>query len=133
LRQFDLGAEMNLDRPYIRPSRPAKSAKHKDEIIAALASAKLEDGDVKGAVRLLCSDEKLAVPGEMTFSELGRLHPPAPDDRRSAPSVDTQPLQVSSSAVLAAIQSFPNGSSAGPDGLKPQHLEDLLIGAADDS
>ena len=133
LRQFELGAETNLDRPYIRPSRRAKSAKNKDEIIAALASAKLEDGDVKGAVRLLCSDEKLAVPDETTFSELGRLHPPAPDDRRSAPSVDTPPLQVSSSAVRAAIQSFPNGSSAGPDGLRPQHLKDLLIGAADDS
>ena len=86
LRQFELGAETNLDRPYIHPSRRAKSAKNKDEIIAALASAKLEDGDVKGAVRLLCSDEKLAVPNETTFSELGRLHQRAPDDQRSAPS-----------------------------------------------
>jgi hypothetical protein len=109
------------------------SVKIKYEIIATLASTRLEDGDVKGAVRLLGSNENLAVPDETTFNELGRLHPPAPDDRRSAPSVDTLPLQVSSSAVLAALQSFPKGSSAGPDGLRPQHLKDLLLGAADDS
>jgi len=42
-------------------------------------------------------------------------------------------LQVSSSAVRAAIQSFPNGSAAGPDGLRPQHLKDLLLGAPDDN
>lgn len=104
-----------------------------DEAIARLASVKLEDGDVKGAVRLLCSDDRLAFPDESTFDDLRRLHPTAPPDRRPAPTTNTPPLQVSPSAVRAAIQSFPNGSSAGPDGLRPQHLKDLFVGATDDS
>jgi hypothetical protein len=107
--------------------------KSDDESIALMASVKLEDDDVKGAVRLLCSDDRLAVPQESTFVELCRLHPVAPIDRRPVPSIDTSPLQVSPSAVRAAIQSFPNGSSAGPDGLRSQHLKDLLIGSVDDS
>jgi len=69
-----------------------------------LASVKLEDGDVKGAVRLLCSDDRLASPDETTFDELRRLHPTAPSDRRSEPSTGVSPLQVSSSTVRAAIQ-----------------------------
>jgi hypothetical protein len=98
-----------------------------------MASVKLEDGDVKGAVCLLCSDDRLAVRQESTFVEFCRLHPVAPIDRHPVPSTDTSSLQVSPSAVRAAIQSFPNGSSAGLDGLRPQHLKDLLIGSADDS
>jgi len=31
-------------------------------------------------------------------------------------------------AVKAAIQSFPSGSSAGPDGLRPRHLKDHITG-----
>jgi len=38
-------------------------------------------------------------------------------------------FKLSPSAVRAAIQSFPNGSAARPDGLRPQHLKDLLLGA----
>ena len=104
-----------------------------EETIAGMASAKLEDGDVKGAVRLLCSDDRLATPDASTFKELSGLHPPAPADRRQAPSTDTPPLQVTPSAARAAIKSFPNGSSAGPDGLRPQHLKDLLLEGVDDS
>jgi len=34
---------------------------------------------------------------------------------------------------MKALQSFPLGSSGGPDGLTPQHITDLLSGATDDS
>ena len=33
----------------------------------------------------------------------------------------------------AAIQSYPNGSAAGPDRLRPQRLNNRLIGVTDDS
>jgi hypothetical protein len=46
---------------------------------------------------------------------------------------DKPPLQFSPSAVRAAVQAFPSGSSAGPDGLRPQRLKDMLLGAADDN
>ena len=136
LSQYDQGvAELPSDSiSFNHPHRtnPPEKKTH-DEAIARLASVKLEDGDVKGAVRLLCSDDRLAFPDESTLDDLRRLHPTAPQDRRPAPTTNTPPLQVSPSAVRAAIQSFPNGSSAGPDGLRPQHLKDLLVGATDDS
>ncbi len=131
VRQYELGVDP--DPPSCSPASRTKPAKTRDEAIAAIASAKLEDGDVKGAVRLLCSDDRLAVPDDTTFAELRQLHPPAPANRRPAPFTNTSPLQVSPAAVIKAIQSFPNGSAAGPDGLRPQHIKDLLIGAADDN
>ena len=37
-----------------------------------------------------------------------------------------QALQVSEDKVLGAIRSFPAGSSAGPDAIRPQHLLELV-------
>ncbi|HSN24205.1 MAG TPA: hypothetical protein VLS45_08585, partial [Methylomicrobium sp.] len=125
IRQYELGTETESPCcPQLQRTTQAKTS---------MAAAKLEDGDVKGAVRLLCSDDRLAVPDDVTFQKLADLHPPTPADRRPAPTTDTAPLQVSTSAVRAAIQSFPNGSAAGPDGLRPQHLKDMLTAASDDS
>lgn len=44
--------------------------------------------------------------------------------------IATPPLSVDSVAVLKALQSFPEGTSRGRDGLKAQHLLDALSGAA---
>src|SRR6218665_1913872 len=38
----------------------------------------------------------------------------------------TVPYQASEKEVADAVRSFPAGSAAGPDGLRPQHLLDLL-------
>lgn len=133
VRQYETGSSEPAPSSSHWSSRRSKQVKSHDETVAAIASAKLEDGDVKGAVRLLCSDDKLAAPDSTTLPEVQRLHPTAPTDRRSVPTTDTRPLQVSPPAVRAAIQSFPNGSAAGPDCLRPQHLKDLLVGAPDSS
>jgi len=130
VRQYELGTV--ITPPDRLPAQRRKLPKTYDETIAAMASAKLEDGDVKGAVRLLCSDDRLAVADGATLAELSRLHPSAPVNRRAAPSTTTPPLQVLPVAVRAAIQTFPNGSAAGPDGFRPQHLKDLMIGASND-
>ena len=44
----------------------------------------------------------------------------------AAPPVSADPLVVSSSEVIKAVYSFPAGSAAGPDGLRSQHLKDLV-------
>ena len=36
------------------------------------------------------------------------------------------PIQVSEDQVAKAILSFPCGSAGGPDGLRPQHLKDII-------
>jgi hypothetical protein len=105
LRQYELGT--NDTEPSCRPpALCSKSPKTSDQIAATMASAKLEDGDVKGAVRLLCSDDSLAAPNDATFAELRLLHPAAPVDRRPAPSTVVPSLQVLPDAVKTAIMSF---------------------------
>ena len=56
-----------------------------------------------------------------------------PIDRRPTPSTVMPPLQVLPYIVRKAIQSFPNGSAAGTDGLRSQNLKDLVVRAADDN
>ena len=41
-------------------------------------------------------------------------------------TASTIPIQVREKEVEAAIRSFRAGSSAGPNGMRPQHLKDLL-------
>ena len=54
-------------------------------------------------------------------------------DRRSAPNGSASAsLQVSSVDIRRAISSFPNGSAGGLDGIRPQHLKDLLLGRTND-
>jgi hypothetical protein len=128
IRQYEVGSVSapEVPRQSSAQSKMSKLTKSCDQQIATMAAAKLEDGDVKGAIRLLCSDDCLAIPDAVTFAELSRLHPPAP-------STDMPPLRVTPVEVKIAIQSFPNGSAADPDGLRPQHLKVLLLGAADNS
>jgi len=112
----------------LRSTHRLKPLKSPDQMVGLLASAKLEDGDVKAAVRLLCSDDKLVTPDTFTFNQLSHLHPRQPADRRPTPTSDAISLRVLPEAVEAAIQSFLSGSSAGPDGLRPHHLKDLITG-----
>lgn len=131
MQQYEAGIDQSPAASHQRVGRRC-SAKTSEQQIAAMAASRLEDGDVKGAVRLLCSDDKLAVVDATTLDELSHLHPSAPADRRPAPTCSSPPLQVCPLATKSAIQSFPNGSAGGPDGLRPQHLKDLLLGAPDD-
>ena len=123
-------------KPPTRLLRSRDTAKtnpsEKPEAIAKRASLKLEDGDVRGAIRILSSSETIAPRDAATFEILKTLHPPRPPDRRPAPTTSTAPIQVTPISVRKAIMSFPNGSAGGPDGLRPRHLKDLLIGAEDD-
>ena len=100
LRLYELGTNPDPSScPSAARNKPTKATKSRDQIAAVLAAAKLEDGDIKGAVRLLCSDDSLVVPDGATFAELIRLHPTAPVDRHPAPSSVTLPLQVLPQAV----------------------------------
>lgn len=101
--------------------------KSRQVCFADAVAAKLEDGNIRAAVRLLCSDEK---PAEFSLDSLAKLqakHPAACPDRK--PFCDpntTSSLSVDESDVLRAIRSFPAGSSGGLDGMRPQHLLDLV-------
>ena len=97
--------------------------------LAARVAAKLEEGDFRGAVRIASSGESFAPVNAATLGLLKEKHPP-----RHPLSSNPPPLghhndfpEVSPSQVRMAIQSFPSGSAGGPDGLRPQHLKDLVF------
>ena len=91
--------------------------------------AKLEEGNVSAAVRILCSEESLAENNLDTLNKLKDKHPSASSSASPVPlpdSVFTPALQVTEHEVLKAIRSFPAGSAGGPDGLRPQHLLEIV-------
>src|SRR5664279_329638 len=87
----------------------------------------MEDGNIRAAVRLLCSNEKPSPLSDATYVKLQDKHPRAPSDRQSSPPIiSTTGVSVDEDEVLAAIRSFPAGSSGGPDGFRSKHLLDLV-------
>ena len=97
-------------------------------------TSKFEDGNFKAAVRLLCSDDTIASNNISTLSALQQKHPTAPSDRKmpNDPSEPRfTPLQIDITDVRKALQTFPAGSSGGPDGITPQHLKDLMTDKTD--
>ena len=90
-------------------------------------AAKLEEGDFRGAVRIASSNECFAPTNDATLQLLKEKHP-CQHPNCAMPQGPDQPstLEVSPSDVISAIQSFPAGSAGGPDGLRPQHLKDLI-------
>jgi len=79
--------------------------------VALLASAKLEDGDVKGAVRLLglCCDDKLVTPDTFTFNQLSHLHPRNPADRPPTPTSDAPHSESCQKQLKLQFNQFPVG------------------------
>ena len=99
-----------------------------DEQLSKAITAKIKDGNIKSALRVLLSDDKLAENNDDTYTKLQERHPAAAKDRRPppAPSPSDICLQVSEQEVKHAVKSFPPGSAGGPDGLRPQHITDLV-------
>jgi hypothetical protein len=96
-------------------------------------AAKLEEGDFRGAVRLASSSESFAPEDEHTLQILREKHPPAHSESALPPFLHHEDtITIVSSVVRKAIYSFPAGSAGGPDGLRPQHLKDILLNAADE-
>jgi hypothetical protein len=97
------------------------------KLLANRVSNKLEEGDFKGAARIASSDESFAAVNEATLKKLREKHPPAYTDSVYPQfQVPQATVEITPSVIKRAIYSFPTGSAAGPDGLRPQHLKDLI-------
>ena len=95
---------------------------------------KIEEGDVKGTIRLAASDDTLAPFSPTTFEALKLKHPPrsnsVPNTQNpESPSeaMSKKHLVLDVPMISAAVISFPNGSAGGVDGLRPQHLKDVPV------
>ena len=99
------------------------SKRHIKSDLAALAASvtsKIEDGNVKAALRILVSEDKPAVDNDATFNALIARHPQAnPNRRPSSPPEDYTPLQITEADIITIGRSFPAGSAGGPDGIRP--------------
>ena len=111
-------------------TRPHPKRKESDlgKLLADRVSEKLEEGDFKGAVRLASSDDTLAPMSEATFQALLERHPsPHPDSEISPIDEEVSTIMtVSEEEVSRGISLFRKGSAGGPDGLRPQHLKDMV-------
>lgn len=126
---------LSEDDPIPSPANSftKKSQAHPILSLAARVSAKLEEGDFRGAIRLASTEDTIAEDNDTTIAALRSKHPAAHPDSdlkmQALPaSVDT--LSVTEDAVMRAIHSFPKGSSGGRDGLLPQHLKDMTSKSA---
>lgn len=142
-RRSSLASSVNKalsDFPEGLSSQPVKQAEIKrrnrpkasDNVwsLAARVSAKIEEGDVRGAIRMAASDDTLAPFDEVSLEALRRLHP-----RRAAPAHPEPSAQATNTTehnaiptegdIVEAIKSFPAGSAGGLDGMRPQHLKDM--------
>ena len=74
-------------------SRKRKKVKSRslDELLASMVSSKIEEGNLKGAVRMLCSDEKLAEVNDYTYNELCRKHPQSSTTMNASTSSNNEP------------------------------------------
>ena len=95
-----------------------------------MVSEKLEEGDFKGAVRLTCSEDTIASDSEATIAALRSKHPDPHPESIFPEAPNGSAMTVSEGDVMEAIRSFPKGSAGGPDGLRPQHLQDMVGASA---
>ncbi|GJZ69890.1 putative reverse transcriptase domain-containing protein [Tanacetum coccineum] len=105
-----------------------KSNKH-DEANVVQCKRKLGDGHFTAAIKVLTSSG-VAPSTPDTLHELEAKHPYAPPLYLSSSSLGVDALSVHKDLVLNRIRSFPKGTSCGRDGLRAQHLMDILGGAA---
>jgi hypothetical protein len=98
-----------------------------DSLRAAAVTAKIEDGNITAAVRILCSDDAPADFSNDVYLQLKDKHPAGSTGPRSHPSPDSfVAYQATEAEVMRAVKSFPAGSAAGSDGLRPQHLLEMV-------
>jgi hypothetical protein len=98
-------------------------------VLSARVSAKIEDGDIRGAIRLAASDDTTAPHNEATLAALRLQHPSRLSSNIDAAASVCDPLPASlvvyEADITEAVKSFPNGSAGGLDQLRPQHLKEM--------
>jgi len=86
-----------------------------------------------GAVRILASDATYVIPDRSTLELLLPMYPSVPTDRRQAPPPHATPFRCGAEQLVRALNSFKPGLAAGPDGLTPQHIKDMVGGVSSTS
>ena len=84
-------------------------------------------GDVTAAIRIIASDDRVITPTPEVVTALILKHHTSPLDLRPPPTEPvSQTSSVSEEEVMVALKSFRSSSACGVDGLRPEHLKDLV-------
>jgi hypothetical protein len=104
------------------------------EKIKSMVCEKIDDGDIKGAIRTLISTDSIAPNNEETLNTLLNKHPKKPSNRtfQDFLSSENKTIKLTNENIIKALQSFPTGSSGGLDGLRPDHLKEMFLSATDE-
>ena len=124
--------------PKPPPVRKSEGRSLQESKLAAAISSKLEASNFRATVRLLCSENTPAPSNKDTLKALQSKHPTACTNRHT--SFDPfktnnsrfQALQIPPEDMIKCLRSFPRESSGGPNGITPQHLQDMFSGATDE-
>ncbi|XP_047984053.1 uncharacterized protein LOC125224669 [Leguminivora glycinivorella] len=97
--------------------------------------SKVFEGDLRGAVRVLMSDDSVAPSGPETLAALRSKHPfpSRPLSLPQEPDNSITAYSVKPEDVAHALSSFSSSSAAGLDGIRPAHLKELTSGSAGDN
>lgn len=106
--------------------RPKKPESHSDKLLIKIAQRKIGEGDIGGAVRVLCSQEGIAEYNAETIEKLKAKHPAEESMIEEDKIPHLERFETSTEQIVNAIRHFPISSSAGIDGLRPRHLKDLI-------
>lgn len=108
-------------------TKKVNSKKPNKKNFATNISSKINEGNVKGAVKYLLSEDSLAEVSTPNAKILENKHPKALTEIHSdVLALNELALSVSPLDVITQMMKFPNGSAHGLDGLKPQHLKDMF-------
>lgn len=122
--------------PLVSSDRGTSHTSESEEVRAKLAGKKIASGDIKGAIRVLSSNDSILPFDESTLSILKTKHPSRHPDCNmpDCPSDENvaNALQLSEEQVRRAVLSFPGGSAGGSDLLLPQHLKDMISKSSGD-
>ena len=77
-----------------------------------------------------CSEDTIANDSEATIAALRSKHPDPHPESIFPEAISGSAMTVSEGDVMQAIRSFPKSSAGSPDGLRPQHLQDMVGASA---
>jgi len=118
-QQISLYAAGHADSDLANTSQSAKQHRRSTTMLCQAISAKLEDGNVRAAIRILMSEDSPTVPSAESLQALRQKHPPASSSLSNLPSAQSvQCMSVDEDEVRLAVLSFPPGSAGGSDGLR---------------
>ena len=113
--------DVSLPKPLPQVSSPPLSDLEQRK---KLIKSKLDEGNVKGGIRLAASDDKIAPYSSDNYQKLLAKHPQR--TKLAAPNPEIlDSFFVTDFDLYKTIMSFPNGSAVGPDKTLPQIFKDL--------